>query len=60
MAARITVAERRNRLAHNQDIFFVDARNPKAWAEANTKLPGAIRVLADQVAQHHADLPTTA
>ena len=57
MANRITVDELRTRLDRGEDIFFVDTRNPKAWREAETKLPGTIRVPADQVEQHLADIP---
>jgi len=57
MASRISVEDLRGRLDRGEDIFFVDTRNPKAWAEAKTKLPGAIRVPADQVEQHLADIP---
>ena len=57
MAKKITVDELRERLERDEDIFFVDTRNPTAWGEAETKLPGAIRVPADQVEQHLADIP---
>ena len=57
MANKITVEDVRARLDLREDIFFVDTRNPKAWGEAKTKLPGAIRVPADQVEQHLADIP---
>ena len=57
MANKITVEDVRARLDRGEDIFFVDTRNPKAWGEAETKLPGAIRVPADQVEQHLADIP---
>jgi rhodanese-related sulfurtransferase len=57
MAKRITVDELRKRLDQGEDVFFVDTRNPKAWGEADTKLPGAIRVPADQVEKHLADVP---
>ena len=56
-AQRITVKDGKERLDRGEDIFFVDTRNPKAWGEAETKLPGAIRVPADQVEQHFADIP---
>ena len=56
-AQRITVKDGEERLDRGEDIFFVDTRNPKAWGEAETKLPGAIRVPADQVEQHFADIP---
>lgn len=57
MANRISVEDLRSRLDGGEDIFFVDTRNPTAWAEAKTKLPGAIRVPADLVEQHVADIP---
>jgi rhodanese-related sulfurtransferase len=58
VADRITVDQLRPRLDRGEDVFFIDTRNPTAWAEAETKLPGAIRVpAADQVEQHLADIP---
>ncbi len=57
MASRITVDDLRKRLDRGETIFFIDTRNPTAWAESSTKLPGAIRVPADQVEQHLADIP---
>jgi len=57
MANRISIEHLRARLDGGEDIFFVDTRNPTAWAEAKTELPGAIRVPADQVEQHLADIP---
>ena len=51
-ATRVTVDEVKERLARGEEFTFVDTRNPKAWAEADTKLPGAIRVPSDEVAQH--------
>ena len=40
-----------------KDAVFVDARNAQAWAEAGTKLPGAVRVPADDLSGHMAELP---
>ena len=57
MASRIGVRDLEERLNRGEDIFFVDTRNPTAWGEAETKLPGAIRVPTDQVEQHLADIP---
>ena len=56
-AQRITVKNVQERLDRGEDVFFVDTRNPKAWAEAETRLPAAIRVPADQVEEHLADIP---
>ena len=39
------------------NALFVDARNPRAWSEGKTKLPGAMRVPANDLKSHLADLP---
>ena len=54
--ARISVDEVRRRMELGENVTFVDARNPKAWGEATTKLPGAIRVPADEAEKHIADV----
>jgi rhodanese-related sulfurtransferase len=56
-ATRITVDELKERLARGEQFTFVDTRNEKAWAEAETKLPGAIRVLAGEVEEHLDQIP---
>ena len=56
-ATRVTVDEIRERMNRGEDFYFVDTRNPKAWGEAETKLPGAIRIPADSVEEHLADVP---
>ena len=54
---RITVDEARERMERGEPLTFVDTRNPQAWGEAETKLPGAIRVPADEVEEHLAEIP---
>jgi rhodanese-related sulfurtransferase len=49
---RVTVDELKERMDRGEQFAFVDTRNPKAWGEAETKLPGAIRVPADDVEEH--------
>lgn len=56
-ATRITVDELKERMARGEPFTFVDTRNDKAWAEAETKLPGAIRVPADEVEEHLDQIP---
>jgi rhodanese-related sulfurtransferase len=51
-ATRVTAEEIKERMARGEQFTFVDTRNPKAWAEADTKLPGAIRIPADEVDKH--------
>jgi rhodanese-related sulfurtransferase len=56
-ASRITVDEIRERMDRGEPFAFVDTRNPIAWGEATTKLPGAIRVPAEEVTQHLEEIP---
>ena len=54
---RVTVNEVRERMNRGEEFTFINTRNPKAWAEAETKLPGAIRIPADQIALHIDEIP---
>ena len=54
---RVTVQEVQERMDRGEPFAFIDTRNPQAWGEATTKLPGAIRVPADAVGQHIAEIP---
>jgi rhodanese-related sulfurtransferase len=54
---RVTVDEVKERMDRGEAFTFVDTRNPTAWGEADTKLPGAIRVPANEVDQHLSEIP---
>ena len=54
---RVTVEEVRERMDRGEPFTFVDSRNPKAWGESDVKLPGAIRVPADEGGQHLSEIP---
>ena len=56
-ATRVTVDELKERMKRGEEFAFVDTRNPKAWGEAESKLPGAIRVPADEAEQHLNEIP---
>lgn len=56
-ATRVTIDEISERINRREQFTFVDARNAEAWAAAETKLPGAIRVPADEVEQHFSEIP---
>lgn len=56
-ATRVTVDEVKERMDRGEEFTFIDTRNPKAWAEADTTLPGAIRIPADEVNNHLAEIP---
>jgi len=56
-ATRVTPDEIKQRMDRGEPIAFLDARNPKAWAESGQKLPGAIRVPADEVEAHLSGIP---
>ena len=55
-ATRVTIDEVKERMDRGEQFTFVDVRNPQAWAEAETKLPGAIRVPAEEVEQHLSEI----
>jgi rhodanese-related sulfurtransferase len=54
---RVTVDELKERMARGEEFAFVDTRNPTAWGEADKKLPGAIRLPADEVEKHLDEVP---
>ena len=56
-ATRVTVDEVRERMDRGEQFTFIDTRNPKAWDEAETKLPGALRIPADEVEKHLGEIP---
>ena len=56
-ATRVTVDEIKERMQRGEVFTFVDTRNPQAWGEADAKLPGAIRVPADEVEQFVDQIP---
>ena len=56
-ATRVTVDEVKQRMDRGEVFTFIDTRNPTAWGEAKTKLPGAIRVPANEVEQHLNEIP---
>jgi len=56
-ATRVTVDEVKERIDRGEPLVFLDTRNPQAWGEAETKLPGAIRVPASELEQHLGEIP---
>jgi rhodanese-related sulfurtransferase len=41
---RISPEEANARVLAGEPVVFIDARNPKAWAESDRKIPGALRI----------------
>jgi rhodanese-related sulfurtransferase len=56
-ATRVTVDEVKERMDRGEQFTFVDTRNPQAWGESETKLPGAVRVPAGELEQHLDEIP---
>lgn len=56
-ATRITVDDAYGRYERGEGIIFIDTRNPHDWGESNVKLPGAIRIPADDVRSHVVGIP---
>ena len=54
---RITVEELKKRRMAGEDFTVIDTRNPPAWAESDTMLPEAIRVLLDKLEDNLPRIP---
>ena len=54
---RITVEEAKIRMDRGEPLTFIDARNADAWAKTAVKLPGAIRIPADEADKHLSEIP---
>lgn len=52
-----SVDEVKQRMDRGEPLAFLDARNPQAWGEGKTIIPGAVRVPADEVAEHLTEIP---
>jgi len=55
--ARITIAEAKARLMRGEEIVFVDTRNAKAWEQAESKLPHAMRIPVNEIEPHLGKIP---
>lgn len=56
-APRITVSEVKKRMNAGEKFVFIDTRNPQAWSESDTMLPGAMRLPADKVEEKLQAIP---
>jgi rhodanese-related sulfurtransferase len=56
---RISPEEVNARVLAGEPVVFVDARNPKAWATSDRKIPGAVRIPAEDVSSHLKELDPT-
>ncbi len=55
--SRITVDDAYGRYERGEPIIFVDSRKAQAWAESDSKLPGAIRIPPENVRSHVQGIP---
>ncbi len=46
-APRISAEELKRRIDSGEDFTIIDVRNPAAWAQSDTMMPGAIRTPLD-------------
>jgi rhodanese-related sulfurtransferase len=56
-APRITVDEVKRRMDKGEQFTFIDTRNPQAWSESDSMLPGAIRVPVDKLEENLPKIP---
>jgi rhodanese-related sulfurtransferase len=55
--SRISPADAKSEIDDGEPIFFLDVRNPQAWAGASQKLPGAVHLAVDEVELQSHKLP---
>jgi rhodanese-related sulfurtransferase len=46
---RISPEEVNARALAGEPIVYLDTRNPRAWSESDRKIPGALRITADDI-----------
>ncbi len=56
-APRITAEELKRRMDAGEQFTMIDVRNPQAWAEGDTVIPGAIRVTLDKLDESLSRIP---
>jgi rhodanese-related sulfurtransferase len=56
-ATKVSAHEVKAKMDRGDSLVFIDARNAKAWGESTMKIPGAIRVPADDVERHLREIP---
>lgn len=56
-APRITAEELKRRIDSGEDFTIIDTRNPAAWAQSDTMMPGAIRIPFDELDQQLRRIP---
>ena len=49
---RITPDQLKRRMEAGEDFTIIDVRNPNAWAQSDTMIPGAIRLLPDKLQEN--------
>lgn len=54
---RMTVSELKKRMDAGENFTIVDVRNPQAWAESDTMIPGAIRIPIDSLEDNLPRIP---
>lgn len=54
---RISAEELRRRMEAGEEFTIIDARNPRAWAEASDMAAGAIRVALDDAEEAIGRIP---
>jgi rhodanese-related sulfurtransferase len=56
-APRITANELKRRIDAGEQFTIIDVRNPTAWGESDTMIPGALRIPLDDVEENLSRIP---
>lgn len=58
-APRISIDELKAKFDNGEDILLLDVRNPTDYAASDSKLPGAVRIPADEVKERANELDSS-
>jgi rhodanese-related sulfurtransferase len=54
---RISVQDVKKRMDRGERIFFIDTRNPVAWADTSIKIRGAVRMHYEEIEKRLKEVP---
>jgi rhodanese-related sulfurtransferase len=54
---RITVSDVNLRMDRGEKLFFVDSRSPASWSSSSVKIPGSVRITAEDMINHLDEMP---
>jgi rhodanese-related sulfurtransferase len=54
---RITISDIKAMMDRGEHLFFVDSRSPASWSSSSIKIPGSVRITAEDMINHLNEIP---